>query len=128
MTPLEILEDVKSRFIVLYHQDEARLLRLLRQSLGKFQEKAGAIAEIWTENDSIDLPTNYLAFASACDSQRRYIPIRIEKSLSEPIIFQKTAATLRRFVFITFLIYEIGRLRNPFHPAQNRLLGITLKR
>lgn len=76
MTPREVLEEVKSRFIVLYHKDENDLKRLLRRSLLKFQDKAGAIKELWVEDDCILCPDNMKAPAACCDSERRFISYR----------------------------------------------------
>ena len=44
MTPSQVLEEAKGRFVVLYHDSPEALERLLRQALGKFQDKAGSIA------------------------------------------------------------------------------------
>lgn len=44
MTPAELLDEAKKRFIVLYHNDSVKLEGLLRQSLGKFSDKAGVTA------------------------------------------------------------------------------------
>ena len=45
MTPLELLEEVKGRFVVLYHNNDAALRRLLQQALGKYQDKAGVLLQ-----------------------------------------------------------------------------------
>lgn len=76
MTPSEILEEVKGRFVVLYHDSPEALERLLRQALGKFQDKAGSIAELWTDELVFAYPENYQHIASCCDTNRRYIPFR----------------------------------------------------
>ncbi len=75
MTPSELLEEAKRKFIVLYHKDETDLNSLLRQALGKFQEKAGALAQMRIESEvegSIALPSDFLALAVAVDSMTRY--------------------------------------------------------
>jgi hypothetical protein len=41
MTPKELLDQAKARFIVLYHNDPAKLELLLRQSLAKYADRAG---------------------------------------------------------------------------------------
>lgn len=76
MTPTEILDDAKSRFMVLYHDDADTLARLLRQALGKYQDKAGIILEVWHEGATFKLPANFHNIAGCCDAQRRYIPWR----------------------------------------------------
>lgn len=76
MTPNEILKEVMQRPLVLYHDDPDRLERLLRQALGKYQDKAGAILEVWGESDAFEIPANFQAVAGCCDSKRRYMPWR----------------------------------------------------
>jgi hypothetical protein len=41
MTPQQVLDEAKARFVVLYHNDPVKLEMLLRQSLDKFAQKAG---------------------------------------------------------------------------------------
>ena len=77
MTPIQLLEDATRRFMVLYHDDPVDLRRLLRQALGKFQDKAGYIAEHWTWDTVIEPPKGFQAVASVCDRRRRYVPWRV---------------------------------------------------
>lgn len=86
MTPEEILEEVKSRFMVLYHNDQDALVRLLRQALGKFQDKAGVIMEVWQEENTFSLPPHFHAVAGCCDSKKRYISWRMDSALDKPAI------------------------------------------
>lgn len=79
MTPAQVLEDVKARFLVLYHKEPEKLERLLRQALGKFQDKAGAILEIWLDDPEFPCPPHFQAIAAACDSKRRYLAWRFKK-------------------------------------------------
>lgn len=76
MTPAEILEETKSRFMVLYHNDPERLALLLKQALGKFQDKAGAILEFWQNDAVFKLPPHFRAVAGCCDNKRRYVAWR----------------------------------------------------
>ncbi|MBE6441323.1 MAG: hypothetical protein E7022_03190 [Desulfovibrio desulfuricans] len=76
MTPAEILEDAKSRFMVLYHDDPDALARLLRQALGKYQDKAGVILEAWQEGTAFKIPQHFHTVAGCCDTRRRYVPWR----------------------------------------------------
>lgn len=78
MTPIQCLEEAKSRFIVLYHDDPATLNRLLRQALLKMQEKAGVIAEMWTSETMFSVPARCHAIAGCCDSARRFVPWRFD--------------------------------------------------
>lgn len=63
--------------MVLYHDDPEALERLLRQALGKFQDKAGMIAEISTMEAVMPTPEHFRATATCRDSKRRYIPHRV---------------------------------------------------
>ena len=80
MTPFEILAEARSRFITLYHKDQAALERLLDQALGKFQDKAGAILEIWSDDPVFVAPPLFRAPANCCDRQKRYIPFFMERN------------------------------------------------
>lgn len=73
MTPQQLLEEVKGRFIILFHSDESALTALLRQSLGKFQEKAGIIFSVSAESATIPLPPDYWRTAMAHDAKWRYV-------------------------------------------------------
>ncbi len=44
MTPSELLEEVKGRFVVLYHDAPEALDRLLRQAMAKFQDIGRSLA------------------------------------------------------------------------------------
>lgn len=69
MTPLELLESVKARFIVLLHDEEERLVALLRQALGEYQDRAGAVIKIRLASaDAAPLPSDFLATLEATDS------------------------------------------------------------
>ena len=76
MTPTKVLSEAAARFTVLLHDDPKALARLLRQALGKFQDKAGAILEAWQEGTRFQLPPHFQGVAGCCDAQRRYVPWR----------------------------------------------------
>lgn len=83
MTPAKILKEAKSRFMVLYHKDQETLNRLLYQALGKFQDKAGVIMEVWFDEPTCILPPLFHGVAGCCDNRRRYIAHRLEKDENE---------------------------------------------
>ncbi|MBQ7609113.1 MAG: hypothetical protein IJU76_14280 [Desulfovibrionaceae bacterium] len=85
MTPNEILDEVIHRPLVLYHDDPDRLERLLRQALGKYQDKAGAILEQWGDEGSFEIPPHFHAVAGCSDSERRYMPWRWGKAEKEVV-------------------------------------------
>lgn len=78
MTPAELLEEAKSRFIVLYYDDPVNLERLLRQALRKFQDKAGVVMEVWLDEPEFLCPSHFHAIAAGCDSKRRHLAWRVE--------------------------------------------------
>lgn len=78
MTPANILEEVKTRFMVFYHHDDEVLQRLLYRALGKFQDKAGVILEVWFDEPTLELPPRFHAVAGCSDFKRRYIAHRLE--------------------------------------------------
>lgn len=86
MTPGQLLEEVKSRFMVLYHNDQKTLERLLYQALGKFQDKAGVILEAWFEEPDFEAPPRFYAVAGCSDAKRRFIAHRLEKDSDGKII------------------------------------------
>lgn len=74
MTPAELLDEAKNRFIVLYHNDSTKLESLLRQALAKFSDKAGvtvAASIPFTSPDHSGLsPVTYIA-----DTPMYYAPL-----------------------------------------------------
>lgn len=80
MTPLELLEEVKGRFVVLYHQDDAALRRLLKQALGKYQDKAGVILQSCYPAGvgEAELPELYLGVAGCQDETGRHVPVFVD--------------------------------------------------
>ena len=86
MTPQQLLEEVKGRFIILFHSDESALTALLRQSLGKFQEKAGIIFSVSAESATIPLPPDYWRTAMVHDAKWRYVPSRLNRETNEILL------------------------------------------
>jgi len=71
MTPNELLESVKSRFIVLMHNEPDKLKQLLIQALRAYQDRAGHVARVRLDKAgglSIPLPANYLELVAVVDS------------------------------------------------------------
>lgn len=84
MTPMDILDDVKQRFIVLYHNEDDALIRLLRQALSKYQEKAGAIADVSSDTSLIDIPPHFLCGLCAVDTKKRRVSYSVQKTATIP--------------------------------------------
>jgi hypothetical protein len=73
MTPAELLEQAQSHFLVLYHNDPEALDRLLREALGKYQDKAGVIEQISLGTlAEIEVPEHFLKIAVAQDATGNY--------------------------------------------------------
>lgn len=77
MTPLELLDDVKERFPVLLHDEEPKLLALLRKAIARYQDYAGFIVKkriTSSESSSpIELPSDYLALIGVTDDTGAYV-------------------------------------------------------
>lgn len=73
MTPNELLESVKARFVVLLHDEPVKLEALLVQAIGEYQERAGVVFHVpitkeENDKDGIDLPAHFLEVVTAEDS------------------------------------------------------------
>lgn len=77
MKPSELLEEVTGQFVVLYHKDPVALTRLLRQSLGKYQDKAGVLLRTQVDaagSGPVPLPPHFLSLAVAVDANAAFVP------------------------------------------------------
>lgn len=94
MTPLELLEEVKGRFVVLYHDDEAALLRLLTQALRKYQDKAGVILSGRYPSGTSDapFPECFLSVAACQDARQRHVCVT-EDWENKRLVFDTQDAT-----------------------------------
>lgn len=106
MTPLELLEEVKGRFVVLYHNNDAALRRLLRQSLGKYQDKAGVLLQTRypAGTTEAELPELYLTIAECQDEMLRHVPVFVDDAEGK-LVFSPEAASGP----LTLYWLEIGR-------------------
>ncbi len=61
MTPNKLLEQVKSRFVNLFHKEPEALTNLLCQALGVYQDRAGIVEKIILENDglTVSIPDSF---------------------------------------------------------------------
>lgn len=76
MTPLQILDNVKQRFVPLLHSEDKALNSLLKQALYTYQDLAGVIKrkQFDTEaGNSIPLPADFLARVGVTDSDLEFI-------------------------------------------------------
>jgi hypothetical protein len=89
MTPSELLEEAKARFIVLYHSDETDLERLLRLALGKFQDKAGSVSTVKLDEDGggiAPLPSDFLSISMAVDKRSVYHDCHVEHDVDGDLL------------------------------------------
>lgn len=82
MTPRELLDSVKARFVVLLHDEPEKLDALLSQAIGEYQDRAGAIANLMiTQEDyqagGIDIPLHFLQLVGAQDQGGDYHEVDI---------------------------------------------------
>lgn len=98
MTPTELLDEAKARFIVLYHNDATNLGLLLKQALGKYQEKAGCIGTFRIEEEdegSKIAPSDFLEICAVLDANTKYVDATVtststRKEISVEIIDGET--------------------------------------
>lgn len=88
----DLLNEAKSRFVVLYHDDAVALNGLLKQALGKYQDKAGVLLSLRWEKDADGstvraLPPNFLDVAVACDSHNNYVPVEVDTATATMAAF-----------------------------------------
>ena len=75
MTPIELLDDVKSRFSILLYDDEKALVSQLKKALIFYQDKAGFISRYQYSQlgGSVELPTDFLARIAVKDSRNQFV-------------------------------------------------------
>ncbi len=74
MTPQEIIDRVKGRIDVLYYSDEAKLQALMADTMGKFEDRAGAVRSFRIDGGtSAPLPADFLAVATVHDARGRFV-------------------------------------------------------
>lgn len=108
MTPQELLDEVKGRFVVLYHDNDAALQRLLRQALGKYQDRAGVLMETRYPAGTLetDLPDFFLGVAACQDEACRFVPVTVDEE-SQKLRFQPGTANAGELT-----LHWLARLRD----------------
>lgn len=76
MTPKELLNEVKTRFLPLLITDPARLDLLLKQAMRTYQDRAGVIRAMDTETLEFDRPSDALELITASDNRGNYVECR----------------------------------------------------
>jgi hypothetical protein len=75
MTPTQIIEQAKTRFDVLYLNDPLVLVAMMQDSLGVFEDKAGAIRSALIEAPATKLqkPSDFLTVSCVSDARGFYV-------------------------------------------------------
>jgi hypothetical protein len=75
MTPQDIIDRVSSRYDVLYYSDQAKLQALMLDTLGKFEDRAGAVRsfQILSPDTLGPIPADFLAVATVYDAAGRFV-------------------------------------------------------
>lgn len=96
MTPQELLDEVKGRFVVLYHNNDTALQRLLRQALGKYQDRAGIVLATKYPAGTLmaDLPDLFLSVAACHDAAYRFVPVTVDDVVGKLYMPPETAGEL----------------------------------
>ncbi|WP_165071311.1 hypothetical protein [Desulfovibrio sp. ZJ200] len=122
MTSLELLEEVKGRFVVLYHNDDTALQRLLRQALGKYQDKAGVILQSRFEagTKEADFPELYLTVAGCHDEMHRHVPVQVDEAAGKLLFYPEADSG-------ALTLYWLARLRDwpPDRPLPYGCVGLV---
>ena len=82
MTPRQLLESVKARFVVLLHDEPEKLDALLVQAIGEYQDRAGAIRSLTITEDEqraggIAIPPHFLQLVGAQDQDGDYHEVEV---------------------------------------------------
>ena len=107
MTPGELLEEVKGRFVVLYHNNDAALRRLLQQALGKYQDKAGVLLQTRypAGTTEAEFPELYLTIAGCHDEMLRHVPVFVDDIKGRLVFSPETSSG-------PLTLYWLARLRD----------------
>lgn len=75
MTPQDIIDRVTARYDVLYYSDTTKLQALMADTLGKFEDRAGAVRsfQIQSPDTAAVKPSDFLAVATVFDAKGRFV-------------------------------------------------------
>ncbi|WP_318491903.1 hypothetical protein [Photobacterium leiognathi] len=106
MTPIELLEDVKSRFSVLLYNDEKALLSLLRKALVTYMDKAGFIASRRYKEieEELTLPDDFLARICLKDHRNRFITSTVYIDNEERVLTLRLTGNEETPLVLTYMI------------------------
>lgn len=75
MTPQDIIDRVTARYDVLYYSDGSKLQALMADTLGMFEDRAGAVRsfQIASPDTAAAKPADFLAVATVFDNYGRFV-------------------------------------------------------
>jgi len=79
MTPQQIIDRVTGRFDVLYYSDTAKLQALMQDTLGTFEDRAGAVRAVKIEDPdtTATMPDDFLTIATVVDDYGRFVDFEV---------------------------------------------------
>ena len=86
MTPSQIIERVKLRFDVLYYSDKAKLEAMMKDSMGAYQDKAGAVRKVMIESPATDIrrPKDLQMIVASSDGNGNFITCTLSATRITP--------------------------------------------
>ncbi|EKO3439471.1 hypothetical protein NTE19_003363 [Vibrio fluvialis] len=78
-TPKDLLEEVKTRFVTLFHNDEVKLKNLLKQAMRTYQDKAGVVKKITIESPqlTVSIPANFDGLVACGNKNGSRVPVSV---------------------------------------------------
>lgn len=111
MTPILLLEEVKTRFLPLLITDQQRLINIVRQSLRAYQDRAGVLRTIDVIASDvmsvpINRPANALELVTASDYNGNYVECR-EYRTNEGVVLWELQTGIKNIgpYRITYLLH-----------------------
>lgn len=97
MTPRQLLDEVKTRFLPLLVTDQTRLDNMLKQALRTFQDRAGVLRNIERDTEEFVRPEDALELVTASDGNGNYVECRESRreEAGQPVIYWTMQADCR---------------------------------
>lgn len=106
MTPMVLLDEVKTRFLPLLITDQQRLVNIVKQSLRTYQDRAGVLRTIDTDAVTIERPVNALELVTASDNNGNYVECREYRTPEGVVLWElQSGVTSAAPYRITYLLH-----------------------
>lgn len=106
MTPLELLEEVKTRFLPLLVTDAQRLQNIVRQALRTYQDRAGVLRSIDSETATLVRPSEALELVTASDARGNWIECKETRNQDGVVVWELQASRSTRAPYrVTYLLH-----------------------